>query len=436
MPVIDNTVEPAAVITEDNRPVVVQRICLDFQFRAERHQDRFARFLETHRGPLGLGDPHDPASEYLQRVWPDGLPGSVIITNTSADEYGRWLLRPPVVGPHSSTFAVGGHAPAFRAYRRQGRLVVDGFVLVPHVQPRSFEVQVSGQVHINPSGEWMEPDDFALLEALPRQREHAEERLQLWRSYLNWREKLVHLGQVALRYERREITDGGKIRFSTRGKHDPGNLKRQVGSAVMLVAPLGASRSQDRWDPPTDKRQRLVRVGSVVKIAASNGSPASRLQQQGEHRRLECANADGQTSVFVTVQPDDDDRDAMLRAVPEEGFLLTSVFGDLKPLHTERRGMDRFRKDQGHNAYLPAWLFDVRQAGVPEATPSRSLDEEVLAQLDDDQRAAVTKAMAAPARSSAKRFGPVLKSPTRRAAAPLAHPLLEAAFGCSRAMMK
>ncbi len=389
-----STLEPPTTGAEQ-RSLPLQRICLDFECRAEQYLESCARFLKAHADRLGVGLA-DPFEAYLQKVWPDNLPGALIIANISADKYGRWLIRPPVTGPLVSSFAAGQLAPAFTAYRKQARLLVDGFQVVPHVPPRPFEIQISGQMHINPTDVWMEADDFARLEALPRCWQNTRERLDPWRECLDWKEKLAHLSQVALRYERCEVTADGEVRFSIRGQHSLTGLRRQLGSAVMLVAPLGASQLQERWDPHPDRRQRFVNVGPVVKVAPRNDAATSRFNQHEERRRSRSGSTDGGISILVTVQPDDDDNDAMLRALPEEGFLLSSIFGDIKPLNSERRGIDRFQKGQGHNPYLPGWIFDIREAGLPEETPSTSLDEDALAHLDDDQRAAVVEAMAAP----------------------------------------
>ena len=74
----------------------VQRICLDFQSRAEMYRPRFLDFLQKHRTELGLTDVEDLAGAYLHSVWPPDLPSNLIIANASFDRFGRWIIRPPM----------------------------------------------------------------------------------------------------------------------------------------------------------------------------------------------------------------------------------------------------------------------------------------------------------------------------------------------------
>ena len=106
--------------TEDNKgadqslkPLIVQSICLDLQLKAESYRDNFVNFLDTNRSGFNFNGEEDLAAPYLERVWSNGVPGSMIVSNASFDKFERWNLRPPVDGPMAKTFAVNGLVPTF-----------------------------------------------------------------------------------------------------------------------------------------------------------------------------------------------------------------------------------------------------------------------------------------------------------------------------------
>lgn len=179
-------------------------ICLDFQLRQDAYRSAFTGFLEKHRDQLGLDGGDDLVETYLERVWPDNLPNSFIIANISLQQHPQWLIRPAADGPLSSSYAAGSFAPAFRVYWRSGTLVVCGFELAPHVLQRPFEARVSGVIHRSQTDQLMSMADKTALEAIPRHRQQTEQKLIAWREYLDWKERLAHISQVALRYDRIE----------------------------------------------------------------------------------------------------------------------------------------------------------------------------------------------------------------------------------------
>lgn len=355
--------------SEARPTVVLQQVCFDFQLRGERFLHHLRTFLEQNLSQLDLDGDEDPVAAYLERVWPDNLPGTFIVANITMGEYPRWLIRPPVDGPLAASFAAGHRAPAFQAYRRQAHLVVDRFEIAPHVRPRPFEQVASGPVRINSTDTYMPPEDFAILEDLPRHRQHTEERLTLWREYLDWKKKLVHLGQTALPYDHVELTDHGQARFFLQGQHDARRLRYRLGNTWLQAASRAASQSPDCWQPLPGGHPRLIGIGEV--------------------RRVEPTGSEG-TSVIVTVATRDDEPPA----IPEAGFILSSIGGELRPLSNERRAIDRLRNSQGYNLYLGDCLFAIRNAAEPETIPD--VGAQPLAQLNEDQRTAINKALAAP----------------------------------------
>jgi len=383
--------------TEDNKgadqslkPLIVQNICLDLRLKAESYRKDFVNFLDTNRSGFNFNGEEDLAAPYLERVWPNGAPGSMIVSNASFDKFERWNLRPPVDGPMAETFAVNGLVPTFGGYRRQGTIVIDTFVPTDHVPPRRFERYVTGAIHTNLSGASMSKSDFAVLAQLPNQRLQVNQQLQNWRDCLDWRRRLVSIGQLAFRYDGYEVGDDGNIRFLVRAN---GRLGRMAGrnGMIILAAPLTSSLSPDKWTPSPDTRPSFIRVGQVIKVRHSE--KASNLTKQREAEETD----ETPRMAIVTVRSDrnGDELFGEAEVLPQEGFLLSAVGGDMKPINSEQRALNRLSKGLSHNLYLPDFMFDIGNIAVPTELVDVFADAPPVINLNDQQRRAVNKALAA-----------------------------------------
>lgn len=377
---------------QSRQPLVLQNICLDLKLKAKSYRDRFVKFLKKNRSELNLNGDEDIVAAYFDRIWPNGAPGSMIVSNASFDKFDRWIIRPPAEGPMAATFAVNGLIPTFSGYRRQGTIVIDDFRTTDHIPPRRFERYVSGTIHTNLSGTLMTQSDFAVLAQLPSQRLQVNQQLQSWRECLDWRRRLVFIGQRAFRYEGYERGDDGNIRFLVRANGKLGRIAGRNGM-VILATPLTSSLSPGEWIPIPDARPSFTRVGQVIKVQHSE--KASHLA-----RKRDSAEDSEKTPrmAIVTIRSDrnGDELFGEAEAIPQEGFLLSSVGGDMKPINSEHRGLNRLCKGQSHNWYLPDFMFDIGNAAVPLDSVDVLADSSPAVNLNKEQRLAVNKATAAP----------------------------------------
>lgn len=362
-------------------PQALSRLCLDFHTRENDYRPALEAFLKAHRRQLELPDDVDLVQAYLERVFPNGLPGSAIFSNIALGPAPRFLLRPPVDGPLAKTFAANGRAPAFHVYLSRGVLVVVQFELAPHVPPRSFEQLFSGPVFINPHGLTMSPEDQAALAALPKHRQQAQERLTPYWKLLEWLERIARQGQCALRYDRVEFTGDREIRFQVRTSIPPRVLRYRLAGNLAVAVPLSASTSPEEWRSPDGPGDRGMPVGEVERIEvpeSGNGAADQRRSVSG--------------TIVVTVG-EHIDVEALRQALPPQGFLLSSLAGELQPLTSQRYALTRLRNGQGFNPYLLEILFDPTSAVVPETVPRLELPATL--QLNAEQREAVAKGVAA-----------------------------------------
>ncbi len=364
----------------------VENLCLDFKSKVGSYVEAFRRFLERNRTPLGLQDAEDPVTAYLDRICPSGVPGSVIMSSASFDQFDRWMLRPVTDGPLADSFAAQGLVPTFTGYRRQGAIVIDGFATTNHIAPRPFERRVSGTIHINPENPSMGQTDFAVLTQMPRPRQQTRERLEQFREGLEWRKDLVFLGQQSIRYSSYERGEDGNITFTVHGNGEIVRIARSRGM-VMLATGLNYSLSHSRWTPIPRIRPRMVRVGQVAKAWRYDGDGSQPRQADPADRPA----GGGVGFIVLQAEGNGDTEDEELE-IPDEGFLLSAVGGDMKPINSERRAIDRFISGKGHNWYLGDYLFDIGNAAVPTFVPDAVADP--LMPLNERQRSAVNKVLA------------------------------------------
>jgi hypothetical protein len=367
----------------DANPLTLQTVCLDFRSKVDAYDRDMQRFFERNRKHFPIEPERDVIAAYLDRVWPNGVPGSLIVANVASNggQHGLWMIRPPASGPQARSFAAGRQAPAFLTYRKQGRLVVTGFEVAPHVALRPFEVLVSAPVWINPHDQWMTRDDLDFLENLPRHRRITGERLALWREYLDWKQQLVVLGQAALRYERLEFGAGCSLRLWIRTPRlEMTQIQQQLRDVELLLAPQDASQSADRWNPLISGQTQLEKLGLAHRVTLSPSAPSA--------------------GISVLALEFDDDQFQAARAtegrLPREGWLVASVAGDVSPLHNQRRAIDRLARSQGFAPHLADYLFQMSHAAVADEESEDLGEGAELGHLNADQRRAVQKALAAP----------------------------------------
>ena len=157
----------------------------------------------------------------------------------------------------------------------------------------------------------------------------------------------------------------------------------------MLAAPLTESLSPQSWEPGPGNKPNFTRLGQVAK--------AQRLGKNNKFFKTD--KADEKASVaIITIRPEANSYNSLdLRAniIPQEGFLLSSVGGDIKPIGSTHRVINRLRKGLGSNWHLPDYMFNIANAAVPEDISDAFTTDQPLANLNAKQRKAVNKVLAA-----------------------------------------
>lgn len=354
-------------------------------------------FLRNFADARGLAPDGFGLADFLGEVWPDGMPATLFAANigTDADAPAHridLLLRPTCEGPRAADFATGGLTIGCHAYRERGRLVIRRVEVTPHVALRDFEARVIAPIRWDDHGdarEYMSGGDLDALAVLPFQRAKTRQRLDKWRRYLAWKEKLIRDNQIRVRYDAWRI-EGEQLFFLVHRDDVPPKL---VGTELGAIPPAAEPEEDEQPANDSDRRGRRPREPEVMvlgDVEAVQDVDPRRDRERWEGTDLRSTDA----CVVIRV---DEDRAELLRrkGPPAEGQLVSSIAGDLAPLRNQQAGVDRLNNNQGFSPRLADFIFDARGASVP--TTVLELDPVPGGrELNEGQREAVAKALAAP----------------------------------------
>jgi hypothetical protein len=396
---------------EDNSMVItLDRVDLDFR-ALERHFDqRLTEFLRSNQAVLGLEPEQNPLAAWLKRVWPNGQHGTAIITKLPQEKGANcWMIRPawsatPAAG--NDLVAVGSQVPGFKIFAKGQKLVVKWFDPVPHREPGPYEYVLEGQFFLNDWGE-MRESDFECLGGLQQYARSTESRFKDWQKYLDWREK-VTVDNSKHRYayaEWEHRKDRAAVSFYLRERQPVELLKLRLQGQSLLALLEGEAYDPLKSggdDASGQRRPKVAAVGAYQKVVFLEGG--ERRQKGSGHWRLRRLNteADGPTphteKVAVEVRLVEDRRSRQedgseTASFPDAGELMVDVSGELASVRSQRDAIERLDQGKAVNPSVADWIFDSQKARVPElASPVEASDT----RLNEGQRRAVTKALAAP----------------------------------------
>jgi len=377
-------------------PRAFTRLCLELNESDLEKPQGANDFLQRYRGQLGLEEGEGPLlSRFLRRVWPDGVPTTLIASNISFDrQHPKWLLRPVSWGPEAGSYAAAHQTLGMEAYRRQGRLVVKRFEVTPHVPPRSHELVLTAPLFWNSRELWMEPGDLNVLGRLPFHREETRKRLESWREYLTWKEDLVKKLQVKVPYLAWRWMDEHRLAFLVKYPV-PGN-RRLNGQELSAIPP-----EEDEEERPAEDRSRKQRrrdadpfeLGEVERVAAIH--PRDERTRESWARALRDDASHGQ--VIIRLEEDLAERLHQKEGLlPIQGVLVSSIAGDLAPLRNQMQAINRLQNSQGFCPRLADFLFSATHASMPAGPLPELAHLPGTRSLTPGQAEAVAKALAAP----------------------------------------
>jgi hypothetical protein len=377
-------------------PRALTRLCLQLTESGLEKPQEANDFLQRYQGALGLEEGEGSLlSRFLQRVWPDGVPTTLIASNISFDrQHPKWLLRPVSWGPEAGSYAAAHQTLGMEAYRRQGRLVVKRFEVTPHVPPRDHEWVLTAPLFWNPSELWMPPEDLSVLGQLAFHREETRKRLESWREYLTWKEELVKKLQVKVPYLAWKWMDEHRLAFLVKY---PIAGNRRLDGQELSATPLEEEEDErpveDRPRNPRRRDADPLGLGEVERVAAIH----PRDERTREFWDPALRNEASMGQVIIRLEEDLAERLHQKEGLlPARGVLVSAIAGDLAPLRNQAQAINRLQNSQGFCPRLADFLFSATHASLPAGPLPELLPLPGTRPLNPGQAEAVAKALAAP----------------------------------------
>lgn len=342
----------------------------------------------------------------LDELFADGLPAQFYVSNLSMDgDYVLLALRPVLSAgrrwpfPDGRSLCVKGGFPAHHLRPIFNIVNVQEVADGPQLPfERLLDVTTWRDTPENRRLNHHAPTPEFVAE-LPSVARHTSQRLFDWTQFLKWREKLVRERSTGLRYVSRKCLADGLILLVV-AENDK-ELERSLRLLRRGAKAFELKVSEDEWSFRLPKEASGQREGGL-----ELGQMRAKAGLQGQIPLDDCP---WNRPVLRELRMDwsDDDRDWLARAeepqkvltaledrVPEQGFLATSIAGELSLIQRHRDAVQRVRDQGGFSPYLSAWLFDVTQANLPDGEPAE-IDWH-RKDLNEYQRLAVAKILAAP----------------------------------------
>jgi hypothetical protein len=396
---------------EDNSRVIkLERVDLDFRSLEKNFGQRLTDFLRSNQTTLGLEPEQNPMAAWLKRAWPNGHEGEAIITKLPQEKGANcWMVRPAWSATSirdRNPIAAGSQVPGFKVFVKGQTLVVKRFDPVPYREPGPYEYRLQGRFFLNDWGE-MSESDFERLGSLRQYARSVESRFKDWQLYLDWREK-VTVDNSKHRYAYTEWEywkDRIGVSFYLRERQPVELLKVRLQGQQLL-----ALREGEEYDPRKNtgddgggqRRAKVAAMGAYQKITYLEGGER---RQKGSGRwQLRKPEADSGgplphgEKLAVEVRLTEErrskvDEDSTTSSFPDAGELMVDVSGELASVRSQRDAIERLEQGNAVNPSVVDWIFNSQKARVAEsASPVEATD----ARLNDGQRHAVTKALAAP----------------------------------------
>ena len=394
---------------QDNRGRTFDGLRTQLEALRKRHGNGFFQ-------DIAAGE--DLCAALVDAMFPEGVTQSYFICNLSLRDEAYLSIRPQVIGPRLERIIPRGMSLAICGRLWDNRdpdnpvFLAQRIVNISHSSARPFERQVSGFVfsqeqNVYPAYQRQQnilSNEF--IQQLPAISVETRSRLDDWRAYLDWKERLTHARLVGLRYLSVDFTNDRRVRFLTvcESQQHFDQVRRTLRSNELYA--YGLNYSQDPWefDFNEDHRGRGAEVGDFAgqdavrnpRDADTEGIPwESPFFAYIYYRLPEDAQNEFDGVINSGGAPEEAAKH-YLRSVHPKGFLALSVVGDIALIRRQRSELKLLQEQSGFAPFLSSYLFDISAANKPDAFIDIDDDQWLQSDLNDDQRLAVRKMVSTP----------------------------------------
>ena len=358
-----------------------------------------------------FGTELDVIQFYFDSIWPNRQRGVILlkkIKKQNLEEY--YEVRPVLKDHYNEYLLIDGRVLAIQIIVTKGYMLqIVGLSLVPNSDPQEYEAEITAEIQWE-SKKKVETPDLQFLRDLKPIQDHILDPIEQWDKFLVWQEQQIIKNQRIFVFNRCKLGKRDEIllEFVLSKQLPPYLLKSTIGNEFS-IAPLKLSKDKKKWIP-IDETIKLDPAGFIIKFEERKKLRAKpRNQKNGQNLREnvknikskdKSINQTSQPELFVyriVIDPDEDylqDIKENTKELPEKGFLLSSISGDIAPLKNQMKGLERFSGGKFYCPKLATFLFDGKRAQISnEAYPN--LDN-TLQNLNERQMHSVKKALVSP----------------------------------------
>lgn len=248
---------------------------------------------------------------------------------------------------------------------------------------RVFELEAELQIYINNESVKISKEERIILETYSQsQGFELAKRLEEWNDFLKWKKRNIENEQFWLKYETFNVDYGNNIItieafIDSDFYRENKRIINRLRDELILVADRNQSKSKNIWDAV--KNAKYNRIGTLFSVKPKGQS----VRDKNEFTLLEF--------LIDFSQAEEVDFDK----IPDKGFLLNSIFGDLHMINIQENGIKRLQRLEAVNNHLTDFIFESR--GAQKADLSQFLQfNYLLENLNDGQKEVVKKAILSP----------------------------------------
>ena len=328
---------------------------------------------------------------------------------------------------------------SFRGYIREGFFIINEISIIGNYEGcKEFETEITvTPYHTNiPSGYRKECLN-ELINTTESIREHLNTNLENWEGYLNWREELVKIRLVGIKYFNYYYNEEKQLivfQLAAPSKADFDKIRRYFRRESVKV--FDNKYSTNRWVFRFNERNRsgknAVSLGKFSMIIKEMNSKPSEKEVEELTKQLENKKEKGRDFVILedfkediesisdnpyfiemAFELDEDtlddikDRDLskeeikqyveenIFKYISDDGFIALSAVGDFALIRRFRESIGSLKRDEGYCPNLALWLFDISKAEIPNVNNIK-IDEWLNKGIENnrEQNMAVRKMLA------------------------------------------
>ena len=358
-----------------------------------------------------FGTELDVIQFYFDSIWPNRQRGVILlkkIKKQNLEEY--FELRPIIKDHHIEYLLIDGRVLAIQLIVTKGNfLQIVGLSLVPNSDPQEYEAEITAEIQWE-SKKKVETPDLQFLRDLKAVQDHILDPIENWQKFLEWQEQQIIKNQRIFVFNRCKLGKREEIliEFVLRRQLPQYLLKSTIGNEFS-IAPTKLSKDKKKWIP-IDETNKLDPAGFIIKfeekkkLRSKGDFQKDKSSNTKEKRNSKSVTENSQAEISrelfiyrIVIDPDEDYLQEIKenpKVLPETGFLLSSISGDIAPLKNQMKALERFSGGKFYCPKLSSFLFDGKKAQLPnEAYPN--LDN-TLQKLNDRQMLSVKKGLVSP----------------------------------------